>query len=39
MAQGEMKDPSDITEEAAVEIVVDHVLPVSKTATPDAAAK
>ncbi len=28
MTQGEMKDPSDITEEVAVEMVVDHVLPI-----------
>jgi|GEM_PF-1071675 len=38
MAQGEMKDPSDITEEAAVEMVVDHVLPIQAPATPAAPA-
>jgi len=32
MAQGEMKDPSDITEEDAIEMVVEHVLPIQASA-------
>jgi hypothetical protein len=39
MAQGEMKDPSDITEEDAIEMVVDHVLPVQAPAAPAPATK